>query len=741
MGASAYVGRVGGLALALGVGSAVVLGTAGVAYAETGDGSQPTHTTTSSSGAESATTGGATAQTGTGGAAADDVKSGDEKSNDEKSNDEKSEDADDPDTSGTADSETADDADLTDTPDDADQHETTSPGTTPTDPAAGEEPVEPVAGAETTGGDRTPPAADVTTRSEQSQQRRSKTAAPAFTVKIDVKPAVAEQDSASDVVAAVKQVAEKPAAAARTVVVEQVSTLVQSVQAVQAAATPTVAPVVAAATAPARATVAPLVSRLLAAFGLGSLTGSPSAPTPAWSLAGLLALASRREFDRSVSSQSATASNPLTRVALAAAAAPYDPAKDYVPTGSKAVSGNTDFITAVTGPGGLNNTTTRFGIGGTDLGIMWDNGIADDPTTPVNEHQVLMVFGDTFSNRTPVRTGIWRMNTLFRSTDTFLNNGIYVADGIPHDPGTYSGSPMSDPNFSREIIGNYHYGVGPEVTMIPTAGISVPGAGKNGATRQYVNFMAVRSWDTPGRWTTNYSAIAYSDDNGQNWTVVPASSVRPAAAGRSTLPFVNGEQNFQQGAYTRKYVTDPVTGQPLKDANGRDITDGYIYSYGTPAGRAGTAYLSRVKEADILDKTKYQYWDGATWVNGNPAAAKPILPKTTTSSFFGLIKTTSYPSVSEMSVQYNSYEKKYIMLYGDKNNNIVMRKADTPEGPWSAPVTLVTSSKVPGLYAPMIHPWSSTPNLSQEDQKYLYWNMSTWNDYQVKTFRTDLSKV
>ena len=27
---------------------------------------------------------------------------------------------------------------------------------------------------------------------------------------------------------------------------------------------------------------------------------------------------------------------------------------------------------------------------------MWDNGIADDPTTPINEHQMLIAFGDTF---------------------------------------------------------------------------------------------------------------------------------------------------------------------------------------------------------------------------------------------------------------------------------------------------------------------------------------------------------
>lgn len=736
MGASAYVGRVGGLAVALGVGSAVVLGSAGVAYAESGDGAGSTQTS-SAAGADTTKTGGDT-QSGTGTSTAA-TTAGQDAADDtaDTADTDDLESADnDADTSG--DAEAAADAEESD--DTADLADPDAPTETATDP----QDVEP-AGADTTGGVETPRVENVPARTDQNQRRSS--AAAALTVKAGdgatAKATVAsDTDTAVDVVAAVKQVTEPPVAAARTVVIEQVSTLLQSVPTTPVAAVPTVAPVVAAATAPARATVAPLLRRLLAAFGLGSLTGLPGAPTPAWSLAGLLALASRREVDRSVAAQSTTAGTAVTTRALAAtAAAPYDPAKDYVPTGSKAVSSNTDFITAVTGPGGLNNTTTRFGIGGTDLGIMWDNGIRDDPTTAVNEHQVLMAFGDTFSNRTPVRTGIWRMNTLFRSTDTFLNNGIYVADGIPHDPGTYSGSPMSNPNFSREIIGNYHYGIGPEVTMIPTAGISVPGAGKDGATRQYINYMAVRSWDTPGRWTTNYSAIAYSDDNGQNWTVVPASSVRPAAAGRSTLPFVNGEQNFQQGAYTRKYVTDPVTGQPLKDADGRDITDGYIYSYGTPAGRAGTAYVSRVKEADILDKTKYQYWDGATWVNGNPAAAKPILPKTTTTSFFGLVKTTSYPAVSEMSVQYNSYEKKYIMLYGDKNNNIVMRKADTPEGPWSAPVTLVTSSKVPGLYAPMIHPWSSTPNLSSADQKYLYWNMSTWNDYQVKTYRTDLSKV
>jgi D-arabinan endo alpha-(1,5)-arabinofuranosidase len=37
-----------------------------------------------------------------------------------------------------------------------------------------------------------------------------------------------------------------------------------------------------------------------------------------------------------------------------------------------------------------NNTFQRFSIWVTDVEVMWDNGIADDPDTPITEHQVLI---------------------------------------------------------------------------------------------------------------------------------------------------------------------------------------------------------------------------------------------------------------------------------------------------------------------------------------------------------------
>jgi hypothetical protein len=123
-----------------------------------------------------------------------------------------------------------------------------------------------------------------------------------------------------------------------------------------------------------------------------------------------------------------------------------------------------------------------------------------------------------------------------------------------------------------------------------------------------------------------------------------------------------------------------------------------------------------------------------------PSAATPILPGTTT-SFFGFFKTTTYPAVSELSVQYNPYLKKYVMLYGDSANQIVMRTADSPQGTWSTPKTLVGAWTLGGKYAPYIHPWSGTTELSSAESKYLYWNMSTFGDYQVRLMRTDLTKV
>ncbi|MET0900764.1 MAG: DUF4185 domain-containing protein [Mycobacterium sp.] len=650
MRAAVHVGRVGGLAVALGVGFAVVTG-AGVAAADTTGSDSSTKTsertekkrTESRTASDSATTSGSATKT-----TSPDTKT-----------DTKTE----TDTKTKTDDKATTDADA----------DTATPAETRTTRKASDSAKTAV---------RTQAATAKPVAAVQQDEPDTELAATPVTP-----PATQTETTAAKIVA--ETAAPEPVEQARPVTLETIVPPLRLVtQALSAVKLPTPAPAI------------------------------PPAPKQSSLLVALMALSTRREVQaRTLTAGSATAA---AAAPLAAAAVVATPA--------------TTRVGWLTGANSLNDTVKRFGIAGTDVGVMWDNGILkDNPATAiVEQRQVLIAFGDTFSN--PGMTGNWRNNVLFRSADNVLSNGLYVPNGIIHDPGAYSGSPMSNPNFSREIIGKYGYAVGSEVTIIPTAAVSVPGAGVNGATRQYVNFMSVRSWDSPGKWTTNYSGITYSDDNGQNWTVVPASGIRAAAAGRSTKAFIAGNQNFQQGAYVK-----PPAGTA-------DATAGWVYSYGTPAGRTGTVYVSRVNDKQILDQTKYEYWNGSSWVKNKPSAATPILAGTTTSSFFGLIKKTTYPTVSEMSVQYNPYLKKYVMLYGDQNNNIVMRTSATPQSGWSAPKTLVTSAQYPGLYAPMIHPWSGSTLLKKadgtaEDPQMLYWNLSQWSEYNVALMRTDLSAV
>lgn len=332
----------------------------------------------------------------------------------------------------------------------------------------------------------------------------------------------------------------------------------------------------------------------------------------------------------------------------------------------------------ITGPN--TDSYSRFGISGADLGIVWDNGQSGAG------NQVLMAFGDTFGNCT-VTDQEWRNNTLFRSSDRNLADGIMTPNPVPGN--IYAGSPVDAgrPNFSRQVIRSLGLAA-TEVTIIPTAGISV-------GTTQYVNFMSVSQWGSAGQWSTNFAAVAVSNDNGETWTV-PVTSIRPSWF--NTVPgvaFTWGDQNFQMGAYLR---------------NG-----GYVYSYGTGAGRGGMPFLSRVVESSVTDKSAYEYYTPFGWLKGFPFLAVQVV----------------WAPGSEMSVAWNDYLKKFVMLYTNTLSAVVMRTADKPEGPWSQAKAIVGSTAVPGgIYAPYIHPWSSGSDL--------YFTLSRWSDYSVMLMRTSL---
>lgn len=464
-----------------------------------------------------------------------------------------------------------------------------------------------------------------------------------------------------------------------------------------------------------------LASRLLSAVGLAPLAGGTapgSLDSPAlWALLGWTRRDMGRTGVRTAAAQSALPSATVATATVATAVVTTPTSLPSTPLGWVTGQRNTAFP-GLSWP--QTNNTRWANVYGTDLGIMWFNG--DNGLTQ-------LAFGDTFSQ--PNMTGDWRSNVLLLSDDTNLTDGLSLINTGPAF------------QFIPAARGEVFF-IGSEVTNIPTSAVYA-------SNNNYVNYMSVKSWDTPGRWTTNYSAISQYDPATDKW-VLQRSTIRPAGVFRAQKAYSAGDQNFQQMAYVLQPESKVVAGEPR-----------YVYAFGTPAGRAGSAYLSRVPEGELTNLRKYEYWNGNRWVGDQSRATEVIGDSDKSTGLFGwAIDLANNPNflggymagftgaktggnVSEMSIQYNEYLDKYVVLYGNGANNVILRTADTPEGPWSDPVTIATSVQYPGLYAPMIHPLSGTGALTDSngdpDISNLYWNMSIWSNYNVVLMETDLSAL
>ncbi|MET7771384.1 DUF4185 domain-containing protein [Nocardia sp. NPDC005366] len=313
------------------------------------------------------------------------------------------------------------------------------------------------------------------------------------------------------------------------------------------------------------------------------------------------------------------------------------------------LSGSTRAVFQMTGMDSPNRTQ-NVNLLGTDLGIMWDDGRGN----------MITAFGDSaglgIPNLLAGSVWAWTSNVLFRSTTKDPSNGIFFDSVVPN--------PLPSPKIP-----------GIEISFIPTAGISVGGV-------QYMSMMSVQGWGEHGKWTTNFSTLAVSGDGGQTWAQLP--NTRRAN--------VDGWQNFQQSAFVK--------------------AGGYVYRYGTPAGRANPGFVSRTKEADIANLDTYEYWDGKEWKPDIKVAA-PVVG-----------------DVAELSVMWNDYLGQYVMLTTDPANSVVMRTAPSPEGPWGAPRVLIDAPSLPTAYAPMIFPYQTGRDL--------YFLLTIHTQYNVVLMRTPL---
>ncbi len=207
---------------------------------------------------------------------------------------------------------------------------------------------------------------------------------------------------------------------------------------------------------------------------------------------------------------------------------------------------NVHMVAVETGEYSINQTKTKFGVGGTDLGISFNLG---DTT--------YIAFGDTFLHEGMQQR--WRSNVLAVTKDTDYTDGILFDSMI-----TVPGRTIAKELIPSRKIDNL------EMTTIPTGGIAI------GETL-YMSFMSVRHWGLPGEWDCNYGSIAKSVDYGQNWDVI------------KELQWP-GDSHFCQMA--------PV------------IIDDYVYVMGITGGRRGPAKLMRVPIEKYEDFEAYEYLMG-----------------------------------------------------------------------------------------------------------------------------------
>ena len=309
-----------------------------------------------------------------------------------------------------------------------------------------------------------------------------------------------------------------------------------------------------------------------------------------------------------------------------------------------------------------NNTTVDWNVGGTDLGVIWE-------MEPGNYG---IFFGDTFgrdfrpNHEHPGPNGSdWRNNVLAFSDDKNLEDGLKINSMVTDAFGN-----------AKEIM--HSPKTATDITNIPTAAIRANGA-------DYVHYFNMRDWDT---WTTNYSGMYKSTDNGNNWT---------------KLDHVNFTSNspFGQAGYFKK--------------------DGYVYMIGTQTGRSSPAYLARFTEANIENRNQYEYWNGQTrtWGMGNENTATVIIDD----------------AVGELSFIYNNKLDLWIIAYfNGPRYNITLRTAVNITGPWSEPYEIASGWDYPQLYGSYFHPLSA-------DSETLYFTMSMWLPYNVYLMKIVVSNI
>ncbi len=364
--------------------------------------------------------------------------------------------------------------------------------------------------------------------------------------------------------------------------------------------------------------------------------------------------------------------------------------------GTRKVVQLTGDIDRETGRKTLNETGARFGIYGTDLGVSF-----------LHDGKLYFLFGDT--NRRRAKPGL--PASAMPGED--FNEAATDYDAIAYTTSdhAYEGIRLSF-NSDFPHLDNVDQMTGEH----PIEGISI-------GEYMYVFFTTDLF---PEAFLPTRSILARSNDGGIHF-------------GKSIYTF-----STDKFIHVSAQVIDnhAVEGLPEKTGEG-------LLIWGTGEHRKSDIYLAYVPLAQIMNRSSLRFFSGIAeedhdsqplW-NSNESMAKPLF---------------STGCAAELSVRWNYYLEKWIMLYNCElcnTDGVIVRLADTPWGPWSAPKIIFDPDDgygkfihEPGkdsLYDPTrdgpddkgneYGPYQIAPYSTGVKGRYtkIYFTLSTWNPYQV----------
>lgn len=321
--------------------------------------------------------------------------------------------------------------------------------------------------------------------------------------------------------------------------------------------------------------------------------------------------------------------------------------------------------------------THQWDVWGTDLGI---------PVYSPTYQRMYFLFGDTFSPPEGVKPKITSNKDKYKmcnrrgtvagyTTDFDLSNGLRWEGFLSDKKGN-----------ARALIDAHYTGnTGCESTKISQGGIEIDGA-------LYVFYESIRNWDSASTgfnrsWRINYSGVIKSLDGGETFERVYDLTWVETDQGENVeviKRLAEEDMELRPSGFDLDLSTHvaPGFGQ-MYPVDGKD---GYVYIYGRHGGRAHGIKVGRVKRNKFESFSEYEYLTG--FENGDPVWVKGQEGLNILHNREPECDIIAGPC-SNMTVHYNAYLSKWVLIYYKVGIGIMFAVSDTPYGAYSTPKVLL----------------------------------------------------